>query len=178
MIGTLLWYSTVGLAEMEQRAGGPVVQNVGVEYTLTPLEIAALQAFLPPGTVQGWLAAMNAQSGIVAKPNARNYLEHYYTPSGNLLAPMITLHNIADPADLVENERVYADTVAAAGASQWLLQGYVTTPGHCVFSFDQMVQALNVLMGWLVTGTKPTPSDAFPVALGFEPAYVPGPWPQ
>ena len=56
--------------------------------------------------------------------------------AGALTKPVLTLHTTIDGLVLAEHESAYAETVNAAGASDWLVQTYTDTypPGHVVGS--------------------------------------------
>lgn len=54
-----------------------------------------------------------------ATPAGLTYIAKYYTPTGQLRIPMLTLHTTQDPAVSFSQEHAYADTVAAAGGSQF-----------------------------------------------------------
>jgi pimeloyl-ACP methyl ester carboxylesterase len=86
--------------------------------------------------------------------SAVNYLEHFYTPSGDLHIPVITLHKSRDPLVPIFHESIYADRVAAAGASANLLQRTVGGFGHCGFPADE-ASAFSALVQWIKTGVKP-----------------------
>jgi pimeloyl-ACP methyl ester carboxylesterase len=102
-------------------------------------------------------AALNAGvARYVSEPSATNYMEHYYTPSGNLHIPVITLHNTRDPLVPIFHEQMYADAVQDAGASPYLLQRTMNAFGHAIaFSDAEKVAAFFALVQWVHTGVKP-----------------------
>lgn len=88
-------------------------------------------------------------------PSALEYMAHYYTPTGDLRIPVITLHKTLDP--LVPNllhEDSYAAAVDGADASQYLLQRTIAGFGHCGFVNEEL-KALAALVEWVHTGVKP-----------------------
>ena len=88
------FFATEAGAELERRAGGPVVQNLTHTYTLTPAETAYLMSLgVDPGPL---LAAMNASRNIAAPPSSRNYVEHYAEFDGTIKKPVIALHTEID----------------------------------------------------------------------------------
>jgi hypothetical protein len=97
---------------------------------------------------------------FVGDPAAMEYMEHYYTPTGDLHVSVITLHKVRDP--LVPrsiHEDKYAVAVQNAGASQYLLQHTVggagsTGFGHCGFPNDELA-AFAALVQWVRTGARP-----------------------
>jgi len=180
---TDLFFSTEARAEMERRAGGAAAGNVGHVYSLTAEDRAALASVgLDDAAVDGLLAAMNSQT-YTPDPAARAFLENNYDYTGALDKPVLTLHTTVDGLVPVESESAYAETVNAAGASDWLVQTYTdtyppgTSSGHCTFTPEQLGASVEAMLGWIFTGTAPGP-DAFPEAIGFVPDFEPDSWPQ
>ena len=100
--------------------------------------------------------ALNADvERFVGEPSAENYMEHYYTPTGDLRVPLITLHKTRDPLVPIFHESIYAGAVANAGASQYLLQRTIVGFGHGNFAAGVEATALNDLVQWVHTGIKP-----------------------
>jgi hypothetical protein len=103
-------------SELERRAGGPIVQNLDRDYTLTAAERAYLMGLgVPSIVIDGWLAQMNNQRFVEAPKFSRNYLEHYANYSGKIKHPVLTMHTVIDPLVVVAQEHEYAETVANAG---------------------------------------------------------------
>jgi pimeloyl-ACP methyl ester carboxylesterase len=92
---------------------------------------------------------------FVGDPSALKYMEHYYTPTGDLRIPVVTLHRVRDPlvpSSLHEDN--FATAVLNAGASQYLLQRTVGGFGHCGFPNDELM-AFAALVQWVHTGVRP-----------------------
>ena len=87
------------LLDVNQRAGGQVAQNVGRVYTLENEDRSYLQDVLgvSPAVLDTKLQEMNAQAIYASDRNARNYVEHYYNPTGRITRPVLTLHTTGDP---------------------------------------------------------------------------------
>lgn len=99
--------------------------------------------------------ALNAGvARFVSDPSAVNYFDHYYTPSGELHIPVLTLHKMRDPLVPIFHETKYADTVDSAGALDFLLQRTVDGFGHCGFPAAEAA-AFSALVQWVQTGVKP-----------------------
>lgn len=165
-------------AELESRAGGAIAENVGRVYTLSDQDKAYLL------TTYGLhadplLAAMNANT-FQSDRNARNYLEHYYNPSGRMTRPVLTMHTTGDALATPNHESAYRATVEQAGTSDLLVQVFTTgngfANGHCTFTSAQDIAALDAMIFWLDNGVRPDASF-FPAALGFDLAYSPEAWP-
>jgi hypothetical protein len=104
------------------------------------------------------LAAVNA--GVArysSTADARNYLIHYYEPTGNLQIPLLTVHNPRDPQVPILHEMRYHNVVAASGHSDLLVQLLGTQPyGHSNFSDQEVASRFHDLVTWVETGVKPT----------------------
>jgi pimeloyl-ACP methyl ester carboxylesterase len=175
-----LWLSIAIRPDMEQRAGGPVAQNIGRVYTLSDADKSyLLNQFGLDAEPQ--LAAMNAQTIYASDRNARRYAEHYYNPSGRIKRPVLTLHTTGDAAVIPNNESAYRTTVKQHGNRKLLMQQFSTGNGvvntHCTFTPAQILAGIDGMMYWLDTGKRPDPAVFFPPALGFDPNFVPPPWP-
>src|SRR6185503_19986124 len=122
---TDFFFITEARAELQRRAGGPIVQNLDQEYTLTPAETAYLAGIgLPGPVVDAWLAQMNARRNIKAKESARNYVRNNTDFNGKIKKPILTVHTITDPLLVVANESAYAELNASAGKQDLLFQTY------------------------------------------------------
>jgi dienelactone hydrolase len=169
------FFATEAGAELERRAGGPVVQNLTHTYTLTPAETTYLASL---GVDAGpLLAAMNARRNIAAPPSSRNYVERYAEFDGTIKKPVIALHTEIDGLVPVSHVSAYEDTIEAAGTSDLLFQAYTTGVGHCAFSTTQLVTTVTELDAWVESGVKPTNAD-FPASQGFDQGFVPPAWLQ
>ena len=171
-------FATIGfeaLADLQIRAGGPVVQNLNRTYSLT----AAEKAYLAPLGVDAdaILAQMNARRNISAAPAQRNFLARNADYTGKIKNPVLTMHTIIDEVVPVSNESAYAATNAAAGKQDLLFQTYTSGAGHCKFTGTQIITAIFAMDSWVRTGVRPT-AASFPVDYGFVPGFVPPPFPQ
>ena len=172
---TDFFFLTEARAELQRRAGGPYVQNLDQNYSLTAAEKAYLAALgLPPAVVDGWLAQMNVRRDITADPKARNYVRNNTDYSGRIRKPVLTMHTIIDPLVVAPNESAYAELIAAANKEELLFQTYTNANGHCNFTGPQILTAVGAIDGWVRTGVRPT-AASFPAALGFNSAFVPPP---
>jgi pimeloyl-ACP methyl ester carboxylesterase len=175
---TDMYFVMEARAELERRTGGPVIQNLDREYSLTVAERAYLAGFgLTAPVVDAWLAAMNGQRIAEAPKFSRNYVEHNADYSGKIKGPVLTMHTIVDPLVAVSHAHRYRETVEAAGREARLKQAYTTGNGHCSFTGPQLLTAIAAINAWVETGEKPTDA-AFPAALGFSQAFVPPPMNQ
>ena len=172
---TDFFFITEARAELQRRAGGPFVQNLDQNYSLTAAEKAYLAGLgLPGPVVDAWLAQMNARRNIEAAPSARNYIRNNTNFNGKIRNPILTVHTIIDPLLVVANESAYADLIAQTGKEDLLFQTYTTGVGHCNLTGPQVLTAVNAIDLWVRTGVRPT-AASFPAALGFVPGFVPPP---
>lgn len=170
---TDMFFLTEARAELQRRAGGPFVQNLNHNYSLTDAEKAYLAGIgLPTPIVDAWLAAMNARRNIQAATAARNYVRNNTNYNGKIHSPLLTMHTIVDPLVTVTNESAYAELNAAANREELLFQTYTSGVGHCAFTGPQILTAVGAIDAWVRTGVRPT-AATFPPALGFVPGFVP-----
>jgi pimeloyl-ACP methyl ester carboxylesterase len=168
-----MWKATERRAAAEADWGGPVAENVGMEYALSAQESQYLAAL--GVNAESLLAFMNARANINADVVARKHLEQWGAYSGQLRRPVLTMHAKFDGSLFVSNESYYAALVQAAGSSDKLVQSYVNMVGHCSFSADQYKSGIAAMNSWLDTGVRPDAS-LLPPSLGFDLGYVPPPW--
>jgi len=192
-----LWLSFVPRPDLNMRAGGRVDQNVGRVYTLRDEDRQLLKNEFPTinsdvlmTQVDSLLAQMNAKTLYASDINARNYAEHYYQPTGRITRPVLTLHTTHDAAVIPNNEAAYRLMVKQRGKSELLMQVFTTgidvkdalgnplhVNTHCTFTPAQYIAGIDAMAQWLKTATRPNSSDFFTEAMGFDPQYVPDPWP-
>ena len=173
---TDFFFITEARAELQRRAGGPVVQNLDQNYELTAAEKAYLAGIgLPTPVVDAWLAQMNARRNISAKPSARNYVRNNTEFNGKIRNPILSMHTIIDPLLVVANESAYAELNAAAGREELLFQTFTTGVGHCNFTAPQILTAIGAIDAWVRTGVRPT-AATFAAVPGVNSAFVPPPF--
>lgn len=90
-----------------------------------------------------------------ADPHAAAWLSRWYTPNGQLRAPMLELHDTADPLVPANGVYSYALLVQRAGLGGNFVQQYVNHEGHCVFTPAQIGIAFRELTDWIDTGKRP-----------------------
>lgn len=175
---TDMFFSMEARAELERRAGGPIVQNIDRNYSLTAQERAYLNALgvISP-VIDAWLITMNSNRVVQAPMFSRNYLEKYSNYSGKIKDPVLTMHTIIDPLVTVSQEWEYRQTVEASQRQKVLYQVYTNGNGHCAFTGPQLLTAVSALDNWGRTQTKPT-AASFPSALGFDNTFQPPPMNQ
>lgn len=136
----LLQFYEVIADELVRHVGGNPFDNRGTIYGGFP-DDAALNRGVPR---------------VAADPKAVAYLARYYTPTGRITTPVLTVHATGDQIvpSWVEND--YAATVAAAGTERWLVAQYVVAANHCEFTQAQIGDAFDELRTWVREGRRPT----------------------
>jgi hypothetical protein len=128
--------------------GQPFFDNTDTQYT----------GALPAPTL-AWINA-NVER-FAASLAGLNFVEHNYTPTGELHVPALTLSTFRDPVAPAFNAIAYGATVAAAGNAYWLVQRSVAGTdggyGHCTFTPTELVIAFQDLVLWAEYGIKPAP---------------------
>jgi hypothetical protein len=170
---TDLFFTFEARAELERRAGGPIVQNLDRTYALSAAETAYLNSLgVPTPVIDSWLAAMNARRTAAPPHAARNYVKSNANYSGKLQNPVLTLHTVIDPLVTVSQEDAYAVTVFGKNREALLFQAFTNGNGHCNFTGPQLLTAIAAINTWVATGVAPN-GATFPPALGFLPGFAP-----
>lgn len=157
LVGSLvaaLYYQIVGTPDVVARTHGhSPFDNTGTTYALGTPVVPALAPVL------GALVA-GSDAGVArytTTPDARNYLERYYVPSGDLEIPVLTVHNRWDYLVPFAHEAELGRIVQAAGATDMLVQRAVADYGHCSNASLRatVLQSFQDLVAWSTTGVKP-----------------------
>lgn len=188
-IQTALTYGTLGRYDIERRVGGNPSTNVGVDYRhrVTADVVARFTAFgFTPALLRAYAQTLQTYAPRVrASAVARVRADRLGNPTGRLADRTITMHTQYDPLVVVQNERVFADRVRAAGRTELLHQVYVVPPthpegspsvaddgapygaGHCTFATSNYTGVLSALDGWVRTGgyTAPATTDGLVLTL-------------
>jgi alpha-beta hydrolase superfamily lysophospholipase len=80
-------------------------------------------------------------------------------PKAALSLPVMAIHSINDPQVSVNAEAVYRDLAKATGSSGRLVQAYTDESEHTAQSAPEIAAALDSLMQWIETGTRPSPKS-------------------
>jgi hypothetical protein len=167
--GNLNW-ATFHFQDIARRSGGkPVFGNIGAQYRGST-DDAALNAAVPR---------------YAADPQALARFADDTDPNGRIPVPVLTVHGINDPTAFVEMQHTFAQTMAAAGRADGLVQTFTDDSEHSYLSDATYVALLDALRGWIEAGRKPTPQAvaegctkaraALPSACRFLPDYRPAP---
>jgi pimeloyl-ACP methyl ester carboxylesterase len=156
---TALYYQLLGTPDVLGRTHGhSPYDNRTITYTMGTL---VAPAPVPSALIASMIAASNGTPTVPGvtrydiTPDAQNYLDKYYVPTGGLRIPVVSVHNYWDPLVPFFHEQALAATAAAAGSSSMLLQRGVPNYGHCNFSTPLVVGSFQTLANWVRTGVKP-----------------------
>jgi pimeloyl-ACP methyl ester carboxylesterase len=172
------WKATVLRSAAEAENGGPVAENLGMQYTVEASDATLASLGLTRDDVNEMLAYMNERANIPADRPARRHMAQWGAPSGLLRKPVLTMHYVNDGMVFVTNESYYKTLVEATGSDDLLLQTYVPGPaGHCSFTPAQYTTALAALNARLDDPEHEWPGASFfPAGQQFTSGFTPGPW--
>jgi pimeloyl-ACP methyl ester carboxylesterase len=150
-----LYYQLIGTQDVLDRTHGhSPYDNHAVTYTLgTPI-------FPPLATTFGAMID-GANTGVgrfTSPPDARNYLDNYYEPTGRIRFPVVTVHNLYDNLVPYAHEPRYKQIVQNAGADNLLAQRVDPPPtfGHCdQWDPSYVIGSFEALVNWVTNGVKP-----------------------
>ncbi len=127
------------IKEMQQRTHGNPFGNADLIYT---------------GSADDY-ALNDGVKRFRADPRALALMSRWYTPTGNLLKPLLALHDTGDPLVIASTTFEYAMMAQRAGHGDHFVQQYVNAEGHCVFTAAQIGKAFDQLVDWSRTGKRP-----------------------
>ena len=116
---------------------------------------------LPTGLlaqINGEVPGVDGVGRFEATPDALNYLDKYYKPTGALTIPTLTLQTTNDPfVPRRKHEGEFLTAVTNAGATSLLVQRNVPGAafGHCTFKPEELTAAFDALTNWVENGVKP-----------------------
>ena len=93
---------------------------------------------------------------FTVEPRGENYLDRFYSPSGDIAFPVMTVHSMRDPVVPLFHETDYAKLAPEA----WLVQRTVNSFGHCAINQREVLTAFDDLVRWVKYGERPAGGDA------------------
>ena len=129
-----------GTGDLQAKTGGIATDNIRTRYSGSSDDAA-----LNEGVVR-----------FAADPNAVRFMQRF-DPTGQLRGPpVLALHTTRDP---VVSHRLhfpaYRAVLAAKGNEELFATRLIDRSGHCAFTVDELMQALQHLVRWAATGTSP-----------------------
>ena len=91
--------------------------------------------------------------------------------NGNISIPVLTMHTIGDLYVPISMEQIYAQRVAAHGASDLLVQRAIRDVNHCSFTTEEGMGAFGALAAWVEYGIKPAGDNLLDPAVVADPNF-------
>ncbi len=94
-----------------------------------------------------------------ADTKAREYLRQYYSPTGRIADPVLTVHTTYD--QLVPGRYVseYDSFAKLVGTQDLFVAKFVAARGHCNFTIPQTIAAFDELLNWVREKKRPSPGE-------------------
>lgn len=142
---------------IEEAAGGNVSWNHDVDYRQQLNRSGAKQRVdalyrASSADLNADLARLASAPRIAADPQAVSFAEQNITYTGEVEAPVLTMHTIGDPVDPPPLDTAYAQTFRRAGNNALLQRVYVDKPGHCNFTTAETLTAVTTLLDRIESG--------------------------
>jgi pimeloyl-ACP methyl ester carboxylesterase len=132
------------LHELHARAGGNAFDNRSVLYS----------GFEDDAALNRDVARYEADGA------AEDYVRRHYTPTGEIVRPVLALHTTYDPLIPVRLSNAYAVRTALSGSRHLFAAQFVEARGHCAIAPAQVLSAFDDLAAWVRDGTRPVDLEA------------------
>ncbi|WP_313821315.1 hypothetical protein [Citricoccus sp.] len=148
-------------AGYEQTVGGTFSWNTGVDYRRELQRSGrwaeVQQAYREAGlSLTEDLRTLDHAERLSADPETVRLVQQTATFTGELEAPVLSLHTTGDGAGTIADDAAYRSTVNAAGSARQLRQTFVAAEGHCTFTPAEEAAALTALFDRIETGRWPS----------------------
>jgi pimeloyl-ACP methyl ester carboxylesterase len=94
-----------------------------------------------------------------ADVKAREYLRQYYTPTGRISDPVLTVHTTYDPLIPGRYVSAYQSIARLAGTQDLFVAKYVEARKHCDITLPQTIRAFDELLNWVRERKQPEPGE-------------------
>jgi pimeloyl-ACP methyl ester carboxylesterase len=94
-----------------------------------------------------------------ADQKARQYVRQYYTPTGRISDPVLTMHTTYDPLVPARDVSHYDLTTTVAGTEDLFVEKFVVAKGHCTFGVEKMGAAFDELLAWARSRKRPSAGE-------------------
>lgn len=142
LAGVLTFFHEI-LRELQQRTGGNPFDNRNTIYNGFEDEVAVNRGV----------------KRYSADAKAAEYMRQYYTPTGRISDPVLTIHTTYDPLILGKDVSVYDSTSKISGSGDLFIAKFVVARGHCNISSQQMGTAFDNLLMWVHENKRPTSGE-------------------
>jgi pimeloyl-ACP methyl ester carboxylesterase len=131
------------MGELKQRAGGNPFDNRNTIYSGFDDDAAVNRGV----------------KRYAADPKAQDYLRRYYTPTGRISDPVLTVHTTYDQLVPARDVGYYDVTTALAGTQDLFVAKFVVASGHCNISPERIAAAFEALLGWVHDHKRPAAGE-------------------
>lgn len=136
----VLRYNIVGINDAIATTGGIPYDNQDAKYS---------------GSFKDWHLNLKVER-VAGDEDAIRYTVDFYQPTGDLKAPLVTLHNVLDPAVPYEHEGVYKLRVEENDKGAYLVQDVSNNLyGHCNFAGAEVLDGFSQFLGLLDSDQQP-----------------------
>jgi alpha-beta hydrolase superfamily lysophospholipase len=139
----LVWFYSVILRELQQRAGGNPFDNRGTVYAGLGDDAASSRGV----------------RRYAADANAVEYLRAWYSPTGQVQDPVLAMHTTYDATVEPQQMDRYRAQTQLAGTADRFAATFVVADGHCAYTPAQVGAAFDALRTWAATGERPAEGE-------------------
>ncbi len=118
--------------------------------------------FVYPGDPASGISAEEVNQGVIriaGDPKVRNADPNLSDLTGAVPAPLLMIHTTGDGWVPISAVQAFRRTAEAAGNGDLLIQRAVRATGHCDFSDEELIRAMEDLVDWVENGVKPKGED-------------------
>jgi pimeloyl-ACP methyl ester carboxylesterase len=142
LAGVLSFWQFI-MRELKQRTGGNPFDNRNTIYT----------GFDDDGAVN------RGVKRYAADPKAAEYIRQYYTPTGRISDPVLTVQTTYDQLVPARNVGYYDVLAGIAGTQNLFVEKFVVADGHCNISPDRIGAAFDELLAWRRENKRPAAGE-------------------
>lgn len=129
--------------ELKQRAGGNPFDNRNTIYSGFDDDAAVNRGV----------------KRYAADPKAREYVRQYYTPTGRVSDPVLTVHTTYDQLVPARDVSYYDVISGIAGTADFFVAKFVIASGHCNISPQKTAAAFDALLVWVHEHKRPSSGE-------------------
>jgi pimeloyl-ACP methyl ester carboxylesterase len=139
----VLSFFQVAMKELQQRAGGNPFDNRNTIY----------------GGFDDDAAVNRGVKRYQADSKAQQYVRQYYTPTGRISDPVLTVHTTYDQLVGARDVSYYDVTTTLAGTQDLFVAKFVDAKGHCNINAERTTAAFDALLRWARERKRPSAGE-------------------